>query len=610
VLGLGVADMVGSNLDQAPARKASAIGVSIVDPREGDAEDDASSTIQRSLFSIAGSLLAEISLPKLLFAWTLLILLPAVLLGAAPLLATAWLAKASASMIELSSLGAVLILLLILVIGWQGWRPLVRIVEASFWSLNALAVQPGYALCREALRHLAERRLKEREADLAKRRAASSAGAGIILCILAILAALVAWPHARWAGTVADLLSPHALIVPTLANAVVVVSVYLSIAALVWGFADASMRQPRNLDTFDLAAPGDRTWRVAHLSDIHVVGERCGFRIESGRRGPRGNDRLERVLDCIEAMHLVQPLDLVLVTGDLTDAGRSTEWAEFLDIVARRRVLADRLVVLPGNHDVNIVDRTNPARLNLPFSPGKRLRQIRALSAIASVQGDRMRVVDHETGRPGRTLVGALEAQRQEIIEFAHTGSLRMSARLRRIWSDQFPMILPPKEEDGLGVAILNSNAETHFSFTNALGLISAEQARRLASVIADFPRAVWIIALHHHLMEYPMRVSAFSERVGTALVNGSWFVRKLLPLASRAVVLHGHRHIDWIGACGDLRIISAPSPVMGVRDDEPTYFYIHTLTADLAGRVRLLSPQRVDITGVESGPEAVKLTA
>ena len=47
-----------------------------IDPRDGDIEDDASSTKRRSLFSLAGSLLVEISLPKLAVAWTLLIGLP------------------------------------------------------------------------------------------------------------------------------------------------------------------------------------------------------------------------------------------------------------------------------------------------------------------------------------------------------------------------------------------------------------------------------------------------------------------------------------------------------------------------------------------------------
>src|SRR5262250_483891 len=51
----------------------------LLDPRRGDIEDDAASPGQRSLLAIAGSLLVEISLLKLLFAWTVLLLLPAIL---------------------------------------------------------------------------------------------------------------------------------------------------------------------------------------------------------------------------------------------------------------------------------------------------------------------------------------------------------------------------------------------------------------------------------------------------------------------------------------------------------------------------------------------------
>ena len=162
----------------------------------------------------------------------------------------------------------------------------------------------------------------------------------------------------------------------------------------------------------------------------------------------------------------------------MTDAGRATEWAEFMDAVDQHPVLAARMIVLPGNHDLNIVDRQNPAQLDLPFSPGKRLRQMRALSAIAAVQGHRVLVVDPASGKFGRTLAQALAPHRQRIADFADTGSLRLSAGLGRLWDEQFPMILPPAAKDGLGVAILNTNAETHFSFTNALGVISAEQTQ------------------------------------------------------------------------------------------------------------------------------------
>jgi hypothetical protein len=218
------------------------------------------------------------------------------------------------------------------------------------------------------------------------------------------------------------------------------------------------------------------------------------------------------------------------------------------------------------------------------------------------VQGDRVRVVDQKSGALVHSLADSLANHRPNIEEFSRTGSLRLSVALGSVWNNQFPMILPPPTEDGLGVAILNSNAETHFSFTNALGMITAEQMHRLALAIDKFPRAFWIIGLHHHLMEYPMPVSAFSERVGTALINGTWFVRKLKPFAQRSIAMHGHRHIDWIGTCGGLTIVSAPSPVMGARDDQPTYFHIHTLAAGGDGQLHLLPPERIDIAGIERG--------
>jgi hypothetical protein len=112
-------------------------------------------------------------------------------------------------------------------------------------------------------------------------------------------------------------------------------------------------------------------------------------------------------------------------------------------------------------------------------------------------------------------------------------------------------MVLPPDRDDGLGVILLNSNADTHFSFTNALGMISVEQVRGIEIAIAQFLEAHWIIALHHHVIEYPKTVKVLSERIGTALVNGNWFVRRLQVLVDRAVVMHGHRHIDWINAPG-----------------------------------------------------------
>jgi hypothetical protein len=568
-----------------------------IDPRRGDIEDDAASPEQRTLLSMAGSLLVEVSLPKLLFAWTVSLLLPAVSLGLAALVASAWLSTLSDKVLVLTEIGALLVAIGIVALGWIGWKPLFRFAEVNFWSLNALAIQPGYVFGREGLQHLTEKVLGRHLTvhGRARLRAVNSAAAGIAISICAVAVAMWAWPASRWTGSLEDLGVPHRLIIPTLANAAVLICGYLAGASLVWGLADARMAQPVDIVAFDAAPTHTRIWRVAHLSDLHVVGERYGFRIESGRAGPQGNERLEQVLARLAAIHAVDPLDHVLISGDMTDAGRATEWAEFLDVLSHYPDLVARTFVLPGNHDINIVDRANPARLDLPFSPGKRLRQVRTLSTIAAIQGDSAFVVKDGKGHT-TTLNDALVPYRGQMADFADLGGLQRAARLRGIFDDLYPMVVPPPEENGLGIALLNSNAETHFSFTNALGLVSIEQTRRLEAFIAQFPKARWIIALHHHLMEYPMPGTAFAERIGTAVINGSWFVRRLEAFADRAVVMHGHRHIDWIGTFGALKVISAPSPVMGAADAASTHFYIHRLAAGPGEQLCLLEPERIDV--------------
>jgi len=111
----------------------------IIDPRDGDIEDDASSTKRRSLLSLAGSLLVEISLPKLAVAWTLLIGLPGIILGIAPLLLSLWIGTVSwKASIILTGIWPVVLLSALGVLAWFAGLPLARLIESSFWSLNAL----------------------------------------------------------------------------------------------------------------------------------------------------------------------------------------------------------------------------------------------------------------------------------------------------------------------------------------------------------------------------------------------------------------------------------------------------------------------------------------
>ena len=573
----------------------------VIDPRGGDIEDDASSTKRRSLLSLAGSLLAEISLPKLALSWTILFVVPGLLLGLTPLVASAWVSMVSRKITSpLLGIWPVLLLMIALAAGLFGARSLFRMAENSFWSLNSLVIEPIYVACREALRHLTERLLQSRleEFQLATLRAATAAAAGIIIFGFALAALTAFWPRSRWLGAFADLASPHDLASVALSNSIVLVAAYLAVAALVWAFADATMPKLRDFGAFPLTSDAARTWRIAHLSDIHVVGERYGFRIESGRAGPRGNERLTRLLTLLDGIHANNPLDTILITGDMTDAGRSAEWSELLDALAAHPRLAERTLILPGNHDLNIVDRANPARLDLPTSPNRTLRRLRFLSAVDALHGERVRLIDQTAGCLAGSLSETLKPHRAAIARFAEVGRPRLSRILNELWAAAFPMVLLPDRDDGLGIILLNSNADTHFSFTNALGMISIEQVRRIEIAVALYPQAFWIIALHHHVIEYPNVAKVLSERIGTALVNGNWFVRRLQALGGRAVLMHGHRHIDWIGKCARLFIVSAPSPVMEATDHTGTYFYIHTLAAQPNGQFDLLTPERVAVDG------------
>jgi predicted MPP superfamily phosphohydrolase len=462
-------------------------------------------------------------------------------------------------------------------------------------------VEPAYTMCREGLRHVAEK-ISPESLEAARRkqrlRTAATVLSGLLISGAAVLVALLAWPASQWVGGAADLLAPRQLAWIALANTVVLVCAYLTVAALVWAAADVITPAPQDLRGFSPRTPGAHSWRVAHLSDLHIVAERYGFRIESGRAGPSGNDRLQRVLEALEEIDATTPLDVILITGDATDAGRAAEWAEFLEAVAAHPELARRALVIPGNHDINIVDRANPARLDLNIGPNSRLRKIRTLSAMNSLQGPRVHVIDHAGKRIGKTLANALEPRATMLSRFADAGRPYFSTEISDLWNDVFPMVLPPDREDGLGIILLNTNADAHFSFTNALGMIPAEQVQGIEIACAQYPRTRWLIALHHHVVEYPRAAKVLSERIGTALVNGNWFLRRLQPLKERVILMHGHRHIDWIGECGGLVIVSAPSPVMEATNDLDTYFYVHTFEAGNDGQLALLEPQRVTVRG------------
>src|SRR6185503_7973765 len=99
----------------------------------------------------------------------------------------------------------------------------------------------------------------------------------------------------------------------------------------------------------DLPPDGDGALRLAHLSDLHVAEGPTVRLVE--RAQPGGN----RALSALLATPQIGEADVLLFTGDLTDRGTAVSWRCFLDALEERG-LSDRAVLVPGNHDLALVE--------------------------------------------------------------------------------------------------------------------------------------------------------------------------------------------------------------------------------------------------------------
>jgi hypothetical protein len=209
-------------------------------------------------------------------------------------------------------------------------------------------------------------------------------------------------------------------------------------------------------------------------------------------------------------------------------------------------------------------------------------------------------VVDRVSGALGPSLRDYLRdgGRGERLRALAERGTWRGRREMARVWEAIFPLVEPPSAGSHYGLILLNSNARSHFALTNAIGVVHPAQLRALSRVLQNHPQHAWIILLHHHVVEYPGESASLRERIGLALVNAPDLLAALAPHASRVLVLHGHRHRDWIGAYGDVVLCSAPSTALGA-DGADKYrgsFRVLELACGVGGDVRLTSTQRVRV--------------
>jgi 3',5'-cyclic AMP phosphodiesterase CpdA len=577
----------------------------IWDLRRGDDDDNRTSPHGRGLRSIVLSTLLEFNPLKASIGFLALILGPALLVGIAPSIVVTYGRLTFHKATLAGSYPIVALVSLAVLVGAALWigRPLLALAVDYFWHLHYTLVVPILVALRELLRAGAERfpgRAITSE-QLNRRRRLGTVLAALLLAAGGLALALTVEVSIGLQLVDVERVQPWAVARAALGNAAVILGLSTVVESLYWLWRELTINGPA-LDWVPNPSKAESSVaRVAHLSDLHLVGERYGYRMEAGTHGPRGNRCIRNALRKLAAINALTPLDRVLLTGDITDAGTRAEWAEFIDLLRSYPELRARLSFVPGNHDMNIVDRTNPGTLDLPWSTGQSLRKLRVVLALDTVQGDRTHVVNHASGALGPSLKDYLrEDGRAELLRaLAQRGTLRGRWEMAKIWDAMFPLVEPAPDDDGYGLILLNSNAPSHFLLTNAIGIVNRSQLSALKSILRNSPRRAWMILLHHQVVEYPVASISLRYRIGLALVNAPDVLAAIAPYASRVLILHGHRHTDWIGTCGDVVLCSAPSASLGSSHGAEKYrgsFHVHEIASGADGGIRLITTERVKV--------------
>ena len=576
----------------------------IWDLRRGDMDDNRTSPYGRGWRSVVISTALESNYLTASIAFVALILGPALLVGLAPpLLFTYGRNKLGSAVFIVSHPVATVFSLAVLVVVaiWIA-RPLLRKAIESMWQLHYALVFPLFVALRETISALLEALPGETRASerLDRRR---RIGTVLAAMLMAGGGLLLAWS----VGVLADpgfadvIMQPWAVARAGLSNAAVLLGLSTAAASLYWLGREIAWLRPLR-DWSSSPIPGDApVVRIAHLSDLHIVGERYGYRMECGTHGPRGNGSIRHAFRRLRAIDASTPIDRVLVTGDVTDAGTRAEWVEFLDLIRCYPDLRSRILFVPGNHDVNIVDRTNTGRFDIPWSVGHALRRLRFVVALDGVQGEHVHLVDRASGALGPTLRNYLRDgnRTSRLRELAERGTWRGRWEIARVWDDIFPLVAPPAASDRCGAILLDSNARSHFSATNAIGVVSRSQLKRLKAVLNASPGQAWIVLLHHHVVEYPHESVKLGDRIALSLMNAPDVLSAISRHSSRVVVFHGHRHRDWIGTKGGVALCSAPSVALG-SDGADLYrgcFHLDELALTGNGGMHLASSERVRVS-------------
>jgi len=289
---------------------------------------------------------------------------------------------------------------------------------------------------------------------------------------------------------------------------------------------------------------------VAHFSDLHITNSRLTPTTE-GAASP--NQTFKNLI--ARNIHTLKQCDLVVFTGDITDSGQVEEWNNFIDAVHPLVELDVRLVITPGNHDLNRTSSRQKLIAEKAWSPARAVRLLRFIKAFAIIDGRSIMRSGLETLRlftdtPRYRAV-------QEVIDnwtpYNKNSWTECVKHAEVVEKSAFPLF--GYADKKVAYAIFNSNAKTGSILNNALGEITVDQLTSFGNA-----RNHWmaptndfnLVFMHHHPAKtVPPRTKSFFKLIYSRFLQSSMMtllnsqeVLSALKKIDNVVVFHGHKHL------------------------------------------------------------------
>lgn len=276
---------------------------------------------------------------------------------------------------------------------------------------------------------------------------------------------------------------------------------------------------------------------LLHLSDLHLANSPAedtvgDYKIEAVTERER-ETRVRLMRSTLRALadwlaENDQVLDGIIVTGDVTTRGNPHGFAELpgvLDSLGAARPAADRIVVVPGNHDV---------AWGTPAGSQERYRAFVDGVRTAGYVTPLLDGIDYDGDEPAYGIVPVLHGSDYAVVAVNSADMCGVTEPFQGAAAEEFERLVA---NQNISEAL---RAQIRRIQTYDMPRISLRQMAALADIIGRIPEGrVRIAALHHHLI--PVRAEE-EVKPFEAIVNLGAF-STFLGEAGIDLVAHGHKH-------------------------------------------------------------------